>query len=224
MSPKKWNESAASEMIGALVLIAVLATAVAIVAVVLFSQPAPEKIPAITMTISNESKVIEISNDGGDSLAFEDLIIRVDDQEVSASDRGCLNCGVDLSVGDTIRIDYSNDPRYVGGKLPNKVDVIYKTAGVERQLLTTRYLGTMTPTPTSVTIPTTATAVPTVTPTGSTTVTPTGSTTVTPTGSVTVTPTGSTTVTPTPTIPMSTVIPIIASVFAVIVLVKGRRE
>ncbi len=155
MKATERQERGAAEMVGVLMLIAIFVSVVAVIAVVLFSQPAPEKIPALTMIIKNESRVISLSHEAGDNLRFEQMTIRVDDQDVPFGEWSCLNCGADLSVGDRILIDYSSDPRYDNGKMPNKVDIIYNDAGQERRLLITKYLGTMTPTLTPGTTPTT---------------------------------------------------------------------
>ena len=152
MSSQHQNDHAAAEMIGALALIALFVAAIAIIAVVLFSQPAPDKIPAVSMSITNRSTLVTVAHAGGDTLVYDEIIVRVDGMDVPSGDLVCHNCGSDLSVGDTIQIDLSGDPRYSGlnsGLTPNKVDVIYVKGGQEHQLMTTRYLGTMAPTPTS---------------------------------------------------------------------------
>ena len=150
-------------------LIAIFATVIAIIAITLFSQPATVTLPAVSMMISNQSGLIEISHDGGDSIPLADMAISVDDQPVPSSAWFCPGCGNDWSVGDTIQIDCSN-PANCPTNTPNKINIIYKNAGQNYQILTTRYLWTMPPTPAPVTI--TFTATPTPTPTVTTTVTP----------------------------------------------------
>ena len=163
MMQKRTHESAVAEMMGSLVLIALFAAAVAIIAVVLFSQPPPEKIPAVSMEITNASKHIVISHDSGDAVNLSEMEVRVDDVPITSGTFtgtwSCPGCGTDFSVGDRILIDYYNPAQ--PAQYPNKIDVIYKVSGNQQQLLTTRYFGTMTPTPTPGTSPTTATPVPT---------------------------------------------------------------
>ncbi|PKL64669.1 MAG: hypothetical protein CVV32_08200 [Methanomicrobiales archaeon HGW-Methanomicrobiales-3] len=96
-------------------------------------------------------------------LAFEEMEVRIDNDLLPSGDLICTDCGSDWSVGDLIRIDLSSDPRYEF-TMPNKVDIIYKKGDQFQQILTTRYLGTMTPTLTPVTITGTSTVTPTATP------------------------------------------------------------
>jgi len=146
-------------MVGALVLISIFVLAVAIIAVVFFSQPAPLKLPAVAVSITNHSKIIEISHNSGDSILMSEFAVLVDDQPISYT---CTDCGDSWSIGEVLTIDYSTHADF-----PNKVDILYKGTGARQQLLTTRYLGTMTPTPTPFGPPTTSTTAvtPTVTPT-----------------------------------------------------------
>jgi len=144
-------------MVGALVLISIFVLAVAIIAVVFFSQPAPLKLPAVAVSITNHSKIIEISHNSGDSILMSEFAVLVDDQPISYT---CTDCGDSWSIGEVLTIDYSTHADF-----PNKVDILYKETGARQQLLTTRYLGTMTPTPTPFTPPTSPTSTVTPTPT-----------------------------------------------------------
>lgn len=141
------NEKAAAELVGALVLVSLIVVVIGIIAVMWFSQPAPQKLPAIAISISNQSKIIEISHDGGDPVLLSELFVLVNSMPHSYT---CTNCGDSWSIGEILNIDYSDQTDF-----PNQVDVVYK--GTRQQLLTTKYLGTMTPTLTPVTAPTTAT-------------------------------------------------------------------
>jgi PKD repeat protein len=147
MIHKNPDEHAAAEMTGALMLIAVIIAVIAIIAVVLFSQPLPDKIPAVTMTITNESKQIMISHNGGDTLLLTEMGIRVDNQPVSQNTWICEDCSDDFSLGDMILIDSPD--------LPNRVDIISKKAGNDNILLMTQYMGIMTFTQTPHTPPVT---------------------------------------------------------------------
>lgn len=72
------NESGVSEMMGALVLMSVIAAAVGIVGVGILSQPPPQKIPAVSFDISTVGNTIYIRHEGGDSLTREDFNILLD--------------------------------------------------------------------------------------------------------------------------------------------------
>jgi len=79
------HEYGVSEVIGAVMLIAVVGAAVAIIAVALLSQPAPEKIPALEAVISNTGNAIQIYHNGGDTLQKADFKVLVNGAEVPES-------------------------------------------------------------------------------------------------------------------------------------------
>jgi hypothetical protein len=62
------KESAVSEVIGSVMLISIVVVAVAIVGVVLWSQPPPEEIPVLSAAIANQSCNVIVSHNGGDTL------------------------------------------------------------------------------------------------------------------------------------------------------------
>jgi PKD repeat protein len=155
MTPRISSEKAIAEIIGSLVLISIIALAFAILAMVLFSQPAPQKIPAVAISITNQSKIIRISHQSGDSILLNETKVFVNGVPQSFT---CNDCGDTWSIGKTLTIDYSNQPNF-----PNKVDIVFSGAGTMQVLLSSIYLGTMTPTQTPVIIPTTPTPVTTLT-------------------------------------------------------------
>ena len=79
------HEYGVSEVIGAVMLIAVVSAAIAVIAVVMLSQPAPEKIPALEAVISNTGDAVQIFHNGGDVLQKEDFKVLVDGAEVPES-------------------------------------------------------------------------------------------------------------------------------------------
>ena len=82
MQPKKTRrerESGISEIMGAIMLISVVVMGVAIIGVVLTSQPPPQKIPALDAVISWDGvDTIYITHNGGDSLQRGEIYVRVD--------------------------------------------------------------------------------------------------------------------------------------------------
>ncbi len=71
-------------------LITVVVTAVAIIAVVLFSQPPPQRIPALDAVISSDGNTtIRLFHNGGDTLSRQEMAVLVD--------------GVDMTSGFTVR-------------------------------------------------------------------------------------------------------------------------
>ena len=78
-------ESGVSETIGAVLLIALVVTAIAIVGVMLSSQPLPKKIPALDSVISTYGNTVQITHNGGDMLQKEDMMILVNGVDKTSS-------------------------------------------------------------------------------------------------------------------------------------------
>jgi len=155
MTPGTSHEKAIAEIVGSLVLISIIVLAFAILAMVLLSQPAPQKIPAVAIRITNQSKIIRISHESGDSVSMSEVKVLVDDVPLPFT---CNDCGDSWSIGETLTIDYSDHLNF-----PDKVDIVYSGPGSVERLLSSIYFGTMTPTRTPVTIPTSPTPVTTAT-------------------------------------------------------------
>ncbi|MDO9550556.1 MAG: PKD domain-containing protein [Methanoregula sp.] len=150
MKPTPSNEKAAAELIGALVLVSLIVVVIGIIAVVWFSQPAPMKIPAVAASITNESKIISISHEGGDPVLWSELSILVDGVKYDYSH--ATDYGDSWTIGEVITINY---PIF-----PDKVDLVFNGSGFRQQLMTSRYFGTITPTPTPYAPPTTSVPAP----------------------------------------------------------------
>ena len=74
----KENEShAVSELIGAILLVGLVITAMAIVAVMVLSNPPPEEVPHLNALAGNTSDTILLYHTGGDELKEEETIIRI---------------------------------------------------------------------------------------------------------------------------------------------------
>jgi PKD repeat protein len=155
MTPTPSHEKAAAEIVGSLVLISIFVLAFAILAMVLLSQPAPQKIPAVAISITNQSKIIRITHESGDPVPMSEVKVLVDEVPLTFT---CNDCGDSWSIGETLTIDYSDHLNF-----PNKVDIVFLGSGTAQQLLSSIYLGTMTPTQTPVIIPTSPTPVTTAT-------------------------------------------------------------
>ena len=72
------SEGGVSELVGSILMIAVLVMAVSIAGIYLLSQPRPEKIPSLHATIRNDTQKIYLSQDGGDPLDYAYTRIFVD--------------------------------------------------------------------------------------------------------------------------------------------------
>jgi hypothetical protein len=77
--PAHKNSSAVSEIIGAVLMISLVVLAVSIIAMLLFSQTTPQKIPNINfMTGSDNNNRLYLYHNGGDSLAQGSFSVKVD--------------------------------------------------------------------------------------------------------------------------------------------------
>ncbi len=120
------SDSAASEVIGVLIIIGIVIAGLTIVGVMVFSQPLPEEIPAIKFTVVNlfdqngvPRNVIRIVHDGGDPIPVEQLSFLLDDIPVPDSQ---INPSSDLfSFGEYIDIPTK------GGK--PKIGIVYSHNG-----------------------------------------------------------------------------------------------
>jgi len=71
------NDHAVSELIGAILLVALVITAMAIVAVLVLSNPPPEEVPHLNALAGNTSDSILLYHTGGDELKEEQTLIRI---------------------------------------------------------------------------------------------------------------------------------------------------
>ncbi|MFA5002075.1 MAG: type IV pilin N-terminal domain-containing protein [Methanolinea sp.] len=109
-------ESAVSEILGALLLIAVISLAVSIVAVTLLSSVDTTQTPALSILISNSSQNITISHGGGDPLPAGSYRIFVNDVNRTASFTPAAN-STQFKAGTTLT--------YKGSSIPRTAMVIY---------------------------------------------------------------------------------------------------
>lgn len=71
------NVRAVSELIGAILLVGLVITAMAIVAVLVLSNPPPEEVPHLNALAGNTSNTILLYHTGGDELKEEQTLIRI---------------------------------------------------------------------------------------------------------------------------------------------------
>lgn len=115
------DESAISEVVGAILLISIVTLAMAIVSVGVLSQPPPQEIPQINAIAVNESRTIFIDHTGGDSVSRDELLVRVNNQDIPPEDVSITGPGEwPWSIGKTLRIEYP------GPGMPESVQLIYR--------------------------------------------------------------------------------------------------
>jgi hypothetical protein len=113
------SDSAVSEVIGSILLISVAVLGIAIVGAVLMSHSTPEKIPALSAVIAEDTSQgkISIYHDGGDALQAGNMKILVDGVPQQFTEQGSTAWST-WSVGDTLTYTYT-------GAAPGMVQIIY---------------------------------------------------------------------------------------------------
>ena len=131
------SEGGVSELVGSILMIAVLVMAVSIAGIYLLSQPRPEKIPSLHATIWNDTQKIYLSHDGGDPLDYNYIKIYVDGIDKTSSFFMSTATGqpwTTWSIGNVLV--------YVTGSSPvSTVHVVYTGTGSSAVGLATLYVG-----------------------------------------------------------------------------------
>lgn len=112
------GDDAVSEILGALLLIAVISLAVSIIAVTILSSVNTSQTPSLSLIISNQSQNVTISHEGGDSLPSGSYRIYVNDVDRTTSF---------TPSPDTIVFKTGTTLTYIGSSLPRTAMVIYKS-------------------------------------------------------------------------------------------------
>jgi flagellin-like protein len=118
------SDRAVSEVIGTILIVALVVTAVAIISAALWSEPAPEKIPALDAGISKDTghKMIHLYHDGGDTLNRENINIIVDGSDYTATFTKSGVAGwTSWATGEWLDYDYT------GRAEPLKVQILYSS-------------------------------------------------------------------------------------------------
>ena len=141
---RRIQDRGASEVIGTVLLISIVVLVASIVAVAVLSQPQAQKIPSVSALISNQSQIVYIKHDGGDSLANGTYEILVDGTDVTSS----INTPSTWSIGDTLT--YTKP----GTTPPSTVQIVYTGAGSPTVIAASYFgmisaAGSVTVTPTS---------------------------------------------------------------------------
>ncbi len=146
MPEREREEHAVSELIGAILLVGLVITAMAIVAVLLLSNPPPEEVPQLNILASrNEtSKQFFLYHNGGDAMRIENTIIRINNDSILISNQAINITNEDGSVTPWAS---SNNPWTVGKTLlvpssstPQSITVIYQGPTSQNLILATSFV------------------------------------------------------------------------------------
>ncbi len=137
------RERAVSELIGAILLISLVVLAMAIITVIVLSQPPPEEVPHLNALASmNETTgQVFLYHNGGDGLKEEDAIILINNDPTQ-------NSGIQIRSEDGTIANWagSNIPWTVGKTLiissattPTSVSLIFRGSSSQSLILTTTF-------------------------------------------------------------------------------------
>jgi len=132
------KDDAVSEVIGAVLLISIVVIAVSIVGVILWSQPPPQKIPSLSVSISNSSCNVTLIHGGGDTVENTYIALLVDGIDRTGNFIRQDTGAPWTSWGNGETLEYS--PSYTCLLTPQRVDVVYY-AGTSRSIITSGYFG-----------------------------------------------------------------------------------
>ena len=137
MNPDR-QDDAVSELIGSILLISIVVIAVSLISIILWSQPPPQQIPSLSVSISNSSCNVTLSHGGGDTVENTYIALLVDGIDRTSS---FIKQGTGLpwtSWGNGESLTFT--PPYTCLLPPQRVDVIYY-AGTSRTILISGYFG-----------------------------------------------------------------------------------
>ena len=118
---KSGNNRAVSEVLGSVILIAIVSAAIGLIAVSVFSQPPPEKIPAVSMEMNTADNAILITHVGGDPLTLSETRIFVNGDDLTASFNRLNGASwTDWLIGDTLVYTVPANQA-----MPDSVQVLY---------------------------------------------------------------------------------------------------
>jgi flagellin-like protein len=131
MAPRS-HENGVSEVIGSILLIAVVVAAVSIIGIFLLSQPLPQEIPSLNAIIWNDTSYVYVKHDGGDSLNYGAIKLYVNGTDETSH----FNLSTSLnqpwttwSIGNTLQ--------YPTGSTPvTSVEVVWVGGGTSSVVLT----------------------------------------------------------------------------------------
>jgi len=117
------NSAGVSEIIGAILLISVVALAVAIIGVFFFSQPTPTKIPNLNFMTGVNGSTLYLYHNGGDALNVGEFSVLLDGKAASYSVSG----GGQWSLGKNLIVPISS--------MPQNVQIVYNSSSAGGSVL-----------------------------------------------------------------------------------------
>lgn len=124
------EDDAVSEILGALLLIAIVSLAVSIIAVTILSSADTSQTPSLSIIISNQSQTVTISHGGGDPLPAGSYRIYMDDVDRTSQ--------FTPAVGST-QFKAGTVLSYTGSTFPRTVMVVARSSDGKETMLVQKY-------------------------------------------------------------------------------------
>ena len=155
------KNSAVSEILGAVLMVSIVITGMALIGVILFSSPPPDSIPKIAFSVYAcgeedwTDKTVMISHQGGDPIRWSDIEFIVNPEEGVTPVSPCCSYTKDVdrsntsptSFDETISFDETDSTKFfktgdtlkiITPKNPHHL-IIYKTSGSNQTILDTTF-------------------------------------------------------------------------------------
>ncbi|MFA4861172.1 PKD domain-containing protein [Methanoregula sp.] len=151
----KLRDDALSDLLGAIVLVAVICMGISLIGTHILSQPNPQQIPVLSAEIIQSGNSIQIRHNGGDPVAKSDLKILVDGADLTNMFR--MDGGVTWSVW-----SIGHSLQFTGSGIPRSIQIVYTGASANQLIvswgesfssLSGSVTTTITPTPTATLTP-----------------------------------------------------------------------
>lgn len=81
---RKEKDRGSAEIVGVIILISILACGAALIAVLLFSQALPQKIPEVSIRFATSGNILTIYHMGGDPVPAGQYLIRINNRDIPA--------------------------------------------------------------------------------------------------------------------------------------------
>ncbi|MDD1676375.1 MAG: type IV pilin [Methanomicrobiales archaeon] len=132
------DESAVSDIIGAILLIGLVGLGVTLIGVVVVSQPLPQALPHVSASAENTSTQVLVKNNGGDAIGLESILVRVNGQAIPGNRISIIpesgGTGTSWKIGSTLQIDCP------GPDKPRSVQVVYSDGSSEQVIFTSYFV------------------------------------------------------------------------------------
>jgi hypothetical protein len=125
-------DTALSDALGAVVLIAIVGMGVGLLGLAVLSTPPPEKIPSFEADLTVSDHTVLLRHEGGDSIGKDLVVFLYNGSDIGNSFRNTDGSAwTSWSIGDTLRYDAPSDE-----PVPDSIQIVYASGSSTRVILT----------------------------------------------------------------------------------------